>query len=155
VAALDGYQPISRNWTTRTRQGFARPPALAHYGLVTVGSPGESGVRLWPAPAAGPPPCGGFASGAASNPRGAIGRTGRSGCARGAGRHAGGGRVSDCTGGGLQAVDGFHLMADDQLDGGETGGDLPQVAAVQGDQGAVGQVHPLDVGGQVAVLGAA
>jgi hypothetical protein len=64
-------------------------------------------------------------------------------------------RVSGCTSAGLQAADGLHLVGDKQLDGGEAGGDLPQVATGQADQGAVGQVHALAVGDQVGLVGVA
>jgi hypothetical protein len=77
-------------------------------------------------------------------------------CARWSGGVLSGSRsaaVPLLAGGGLQAVDGFHLVGDEQIDGGGAGGNLPQAAAVQGDQGGVGQVHALDAGHQVAVLG--
>jgi len=62
-------------------------------------------------------------------------------------------RLSGTSGLGLQAVDGFHPVADGDLDVGEAGGDPPQVAGVQGDRRAAAQV--LGVGEQVAVLGVA
>jgi hypothetical protein len=71
------------------------------------------------------------------------------------GRPGGGGSAAGpgLARGGLQAVDGLHLVADEELNGGGARGDLPKVAAVQRDRRAVGQVDALDGGDQVAVLG--
>jgi len=54
-------------------------------------------------------------------------------CARWSGGVLSGSRsaaVPLLAGGGLQAVDGFHLVGDEQIDGGGAGGDLREVAAV-------------------------